>query len=217
MVKKAVAAYETGEADRHVGTRGVTLPVGTSIASEDTTRHLGVFGNEFAFQRRPEAMPLSRSPACPLSRARPEANRPNRDRQPFRAARKVRRRVAESAAQSGSGRSARPTSVRVLMVFSRSRLDGVLPFFPVVQSAVLICRLWCVSLPYPQLDTNLMPKRGSTPLPETSVSGATRVSSRNPHRDFGRRADRRADQAGYEDGQPRQTAGEKTKSAPDSV
>src|ERR1019366_506712 len=106
-------------------------------------------------------MPLPRSPACPLSRARPEANRPNRDRQPFRAARKVRRRVAESAAPLGSGRSARPTSVRVLMVFSRSRLDGVLPFFPVVQSAVLICRLWCVSLPYPQLDTNLMPKRGS--------------------------------------------------------
>src|ERR1035438_8943858 len=48
----------------------------------------------------------------------------------------------------GSGRSARPTSVRVLMAFSRSRLDGDLLFLPVVQSAVLICRLWCVSLPY---------------------------------------------------------------------
>jgi len=50
-------------------------------------------------------MPLPRSPACPLSRAQFEANRPNRDRQFFRAARKARRRVAESAAQSGSGRS----------------------------------------------------------------------------------------------------------------
>ncbi len=60
-------------------------------------------------------MPLSRSPACPLSLARPEANRPTRDRLSFRAARKVRRRVAESVAQLGSGRSARPTSVRVLM------------------------------------------------------------------------------------------------------
>jgi len=42
-------------------------------------------------------MPLS--PACPLSRTRPEANRPTRDRLSFRAARKVRRHVAESAAQ----------------------------------------------------------------------------------------------------------------------
>jgi len=50
-------------------------------------------------------MPLPRSSACPLSRTRLEANRPNRDRQSFHAARKVRRRVAESAAQSGSGRS----------------------------------------------------------------------------------------------------------------
>jgi hypothetical protein len=47
-------------------------------------------------------MPLLRSPACPLSRTRLEANRPSRDRQSFRAARKVRRRVAESAAQSRS-------------------------------------------------------------------------------------------------------------------
>ena len=79
----------------------------------------------------PEAMPLLHSPACPLSRTRPEANRPIRDRQSFRAARKVRRRVAESAAQSGSGRSARPISVRVLIALSRSRLVGDLPFFPV--------------------------------------------------------------------------------------
>jgi len=107
-------------------------------------------------------MPLPRSPACPLSHTRLEANRPNRDRRAFRAARKVRRRVAESAAQSGSGRSARPTSVRVLMALSRSRLDVDLPFYPVVQSAAVICRLWCVSLPYVELDTNLMPKRGST-------------------------------------------------------
>jgi hypothetical protein len=28
MVKKAVAAYETGETDGHIGIRGVTLPVG---------------------------------------------------------------------------------------------------------------------------------------------------------------------------------------------
>jgi hypothetical protein len=42
-------------------------------------------------------MPLLRSPACPLSRTRLEANRPSRDRLFFRAARKVRRRVAESA------------------------------------------------------------------------------------------------------------------------
>src|ERR1019366_6455923 len=83
-------------------------------------------------------MPLLLSLARPLSRARTEANRPNRNRLSFRAARKGRRRVAESAAPSGSGRSARPTSVRVLMAFSRSRLDGDLPFFPVVQSAVLI-------------------------------------------------------------------------------
>src|SRR5208337_2470488 len=107
-------------------------------------------------------MPLPRSPACPLSRARLEANRPTRDRLSFRVARKVRRRVAESAAQSGSGRSVRPTSVRVLMAPSRSRLVGDLPFFPVVQSAAVTCRLWCVSLPCAQLDTNLMPKRGST-------------------------------------------------------
>ena len=33
-------------------------------------------------------MPLLRSPACPLSRTRLEANRPSRDRQSFRAARK---------------------------------------------------------------------------------------------------------------------------------
>ena len=52
-------------------------------------------------------MPLPCSPACSLSRTPLEANRPTRDRQSFRAARKVRRRVAESAAQSGSGRSAR--------------------------------------------------------------------------------------------------------------
>jgi hypothetical protein len=60
-------------------------------------------------------MPLLRWPACPLSRTRLEANRPTRGRLSFRVARKVRKRVAESAAQSGSGRSARPTSARVLM------------------------------------------------------------------------------------------------------
>src|ERR1019366_2226418 len=27
-------------------------------------------------------------------------------------------------------------------------MDDDLPFFPVVQSGALICRLWCVSLPY---------------------------------------------------------------------
>ncbi len=123
-------------------------------------------------------MPLPRSPACSLSCARLEANRPSRDRQSFRAARKARRRVAESAAQSGSERSGRPTSVRVLTASSRSPLDGDLSFFPVVQSAAVVCRLWCVSLPYPQLDTNLMPKRGSditasaiaerAPVPRTS-------------------------------------------------
>src|ERR1019366_3417320 len=91
-------------------------------------------------------MPLS--PACPLSRTRPEANRPNRDPRSFRAARKVRRHVAESAAQSGSGWSARRTLVRVSVAFSRSRLDGDLLFSPVVQSAVPICRLWYVWLPY---------------------------------------------------------------------
>jgi hypothetical protein len=130
----------------------------------------------------PEAMPFLLSPACPLSRARPEANRPNRNRQSFRAARKVRRRVAESAAPLGSGRSARPPSVRVLMAFSRSRRDGDLPFFPVVQSGVLICQFWCVSVPYPQLDTNLMPKRGSTlhQCQSRAFSGAMLVSSRNP-------------------------------------
>jgi hypothetical protein len=112
------------------------------------------------FLKRPEAMPLPRSPACPLSRTPLEANRPTRDPLSFRAARKVHRRVAESAAQSGSGRSARLTSVRMLMASSRSRPDGDLPFCPVVHSGAAICRLWCVSLPHPQLDTNLMPKRG---------------------------------------------------------
>ena len=64
----------------------------------------------------PHSRKLCRSsPVCPLSRARLEANRPTRDRLSFRVARKVRRRVAESAAQSGSGPSARPTLVRVLM------------------------------------------------------------------------------------------------------
>jgi hypothetical protein len=127
-------------------------------------------------------MPLLLSPARPLSRARTEANRPNRNRQSFRAARKVRRRVAESAAPSGSGRSARPISVRVLMAFSRSGLDGDLSSFPVVQSAALICQLWCVSVPYPQLDTNRMPKRGSTlhQCQRRAFSGAMLVSSRNP-------------------------------------
>src|ERR1035441_8673143 len=114
-------------------------------------------------------MPLS--PACPLSRARPEASRPTRDRLSFRAARKVRRRVVESAAQSGSGRSARPTSVRVLMAFSRSRLDGDLPFFRVVQSAAVTCRLWYVSLPYPH------------PLPMEINNGLLTPSS---HRHFRR-------------------------------
>jgi len=196
MPKKAVAAYETGETNRHIG----------NTRSDPASRHihssprmplgdLGVFGNEFAFQRRPEAMPLSPSPACPLSRTRPEANRRNRARRSFHAARKARRRVAESATQSGSGRSARPISVQVLMAFSRSGLVGDLPFFPVVQSGALICRLWCVSLPYPQLDTNLMPKRDSTALPETGVSGATRVSNRSQRRDFGP-ADRRAARRG---------------------
>ena len=110
-------------------------------------------------------MPLPRSPACPLSRTRLEANRPSRDRQSFHAARKVRRRVAESAAaaQSGSRRSARPTSVRVLMAFSRSRLDGDLPFFPVVQSAAVICRLWCASLPYPHPSPTEINKGPLTP------------------------------------------------------
>src|ERR1035438_6980780 len=93
-------------------------------------------------------MPLARSPACPLSRVRLEASRPIRDRQSFRAARKVRRRVAESAAQSGSGWSARRTLVRVSVAFSRSRLDGDLLFSPVVQSGVPICGLWYVWLPY---------------------------------------------------------------------
>ena len=159
-------------------------------------------------------MPLS--PACPLSRARPEANRPTRDRLSFRAARKVGRRVAESAAQSGSGRSAHPTSVRVLMAFSRSRLDGDLPFFPVVQSAALICRFWCVSLPYIKFDTNPMPKRSSTARPETGASGATRVSNRNPRRHFSRRGDRRADQAGDRNAQPSSARG-KNESVPDSM
>src|SRR5208282_1397775 len=93
-------------------------------------------------------MPLLRSPACPSSRTPLEANRPTRDRQSFRAARKVRRRVAESAAQLGSGRSARRAVVRVSVAFSRSRPDGDLLFSPVVQSAVPICRLWYVWLPY---------------------------------------------------------------------
>src|ERR1039458_261507 len=93
-------------------------------------------------------MPLPRSRAWPLSRTRLEANPPNRAHPSFRAARKVRRRVAESAAQSGSGRSARRTLVRVSVAFSRSRLDGDLLFSPVVQSAVPICRLWYVWLPY---------------------------------------------------------------------
>src|SRR5579859_2622048 len=115
-------------------------------------------------------MPLPRSPACPLSRARPEANRPSRARQPFHAARKARRRVAESVAQSGSGRSARPTSVRVLMAFSRSPLDGDLSFFLVVQSAAAICRLWCVSLPYPH------------PLPMKINNGLLTPSSRRRFR-----------------------------------
>ena len=106
-------------------------------------------------------MPLPRSPACPLSRTPLEANRPTRDPLPFRAARKVRRRVAESAAQSGSGPSARLTSVRVLMASSRSRPDGDLYFCPIVHSGAAICQLWYDSLPYTQLDTNLMPKRGS--------------------------------------------------------
>src|ERR1035437_2108239 len=114
-------------------------------------------------------MPLPRSRARPLSRTRPEANRPNRDRLSFRAARKVRRRVSESAAQSGLGRSARPTSVRVLMAFSRSLLDGDLSFFPVVRSAAVICRLWCVSWPYPH------------PLPMEINNGLLTPSSRRLH------------------------------------
>jgi len=59
-------------------------------------------------------MPPPSSSACLLSRARLGANLPNHDRQFFRAARKVRRHVAESAALSGSGSWVRPTSVRVL-------------------------------------------------------------------------------------------------------
>ena len=115
-----------------------------------------------AHRARRGTMPLSGLPASPLSRARLEANRPSRDRLSFHAARKVRRRVAESAAPSGSGGSSRRTLVRESVAFSRSRLDDELPFSPVVHSAVPICRLWCVSLPCLHLDTNVMPKRGST-------------------------------------------------------
>src|ERR1700690_4195703 len=60
-------------------------------------------------------MPPPHPPACFLSRARLGANLPNRDRQFSRAACKVRRRVAESAARLGSERSAHLPSVRVLM------------------------------------------------------------------------------------------------------
>jgi hypothetical protein len=44
------------------------------------------------------------------------------------------------------------------------------------------CRLWCVSLPYPQLGTNLMPKRGSTfhQYRRRFVSGATRYRTEAP-------------------------------------
>ena len=106
---------------------------------------------------------MPRSPACPLPRVRLEANRPTRDRQSFHAARKVRRRVAKSDAQSGTRRSARPTSVRVLAAFSRSPLDGDLSFFPAVQSAAVICRLWCVSLPYPHPSPTEINKGPLTP------------------------------------------------------
>jgi hypothetical protein len=50
-----------------------------------------------AFSRAfPEAAPLPLSSACALSRARLEANHPGHNLPFFRAARKVRRRVAES-------------------------------------------------------------------------------------------------------------------------
>ncbi len=89
------------------------------------------------------------------------------------------------------------------MAFSRSRLDGDLLFFPVVQSAAAICRLWCVSLPYPQLDTNLMPKRGSTlhhyqrqAFPEPCGCRA------DPAPTFRQAADRRADRTINRNDQP---------------
>jgi hypothetical protein len=59
LVKKAVAAYETGETDRHIGMRGVTLPVGYIYRIRGYQSVLGVFGNEFAFrcERHRKSMP----------------------------------------------------------------------------------------------------------------------------------------------------------------
>jgi hypothetical protein len=56
----------------------------------------------------------------------------------------------------------RSSAPLVKFVGALPNLDDSLPFSLVVQSAVLIYRLWCVSVPDAQLDTNLMPKRGST-------------------------------------------------------
>ena len=53
LVKKAVAAYETGKADRHVATRGVAPLVATSIASRYQLVR-GLFGNEFLFTKDTE-------------------------------------------------------------------------------------------------------------------------------------------------------------------
>src|ERR1019366_8210237 len=96
-----------------------------------------------------EATPLPRSRACPLSRTRLEANRPNRDRLSFRAVRKVRSTLLDLLLnRDQDGRLVRlrrkcPTAS------SRSPPDGDLSFFPVVQSAAVTCRLWCVFLTSP--------------------------------------------------------------------
>jgi|ERR1700687_1451957 len=105
-------------------------------------------------------MPLPRSSACPLSRTRLKPIVQIVTVSPSTLLVKFVGALLNLLLKRDQ--DGRPTSVRVLLAFSRSCLDGDLPFFPVVQSAVLICRLWCVSLPYSQLDTNPMPKRGST-------------------------------------------------------
>src|SRR6267154_1451862 len=49
------------------------------------------------------------------------------------------------------------------MAFSRSPLDGDLSFFPVAQSAAVICPLWCVSLPCPHPSPTEVNKGPLTP------------------------------------------------------
>ena len=78
LAKKAVAAYETEETDRHIGIRGVTTPVATSIASRYQSAR-GLFGNEFVFTNDTEnaLMPARKGVLFPYTDSAVDRSQPH--------------------------------------------------------------------------------------------------------------------------------------------